>query len=63
MFFSHAKWTHDIFIDWVEGSSFNLVWRKTLSKSYFLTHEIFIDWLEYGGGEYLMYHLRDYAIT
>jgi hypothetical protein len=24
MGFSHAKWTHDIFIDWVGGSSSNL---------------------------------------
>jgi hypothetical protein len=29
-----CKGTHDIFIDEVEGSSSNLVWRKTLSFSY-----------------------------
>jgi hypothetical protein len=26
------KWAHVIFIDWVEGTFTNLVWKKTLSK-------------------------------
>jgi hypothetical protein len=36
---SHMQRTHGIFIDEVEGSSSNLVWRKTLSNFKRLKHQ------------------------